>query len=174
MSSNTQRRWGDRPPAGDDESAALAALLNESDARIEKKTQDQNKGRPLTQRPHEPRGDSRGRWDNNGRGRGNGRDDRYRPPHERGGRYGDKPIVEDDRERSGHKRRRRWNDKDPEGPERWGEDAAVGNTKPEEEGEGPEKVKADFGLSGALATDTKTGNVRNGGTSFDSSCLTHL
>jgi hypothetical protein len=172
--SNTKRRWGDRPPAEDDEEA-LAALLNESNDRLEKKTQDQSKGRPTHthQRPHELRGDSRGgsRWDNNDRARGNnGRDDRYRPPHERDGRYGDKPIVEDDREQgSGHKRRRRWNDKDPEGPERWGEDAAVGNSaKPDEEGEKPEKVKADFGLSGALATDTKTGNVRNGGKLLES------
>lgn len=163
--SNTKRSWGDRPPAEDDE-AALAALLNESNARVEKKSQDQNKGRPHTQRPHEPRGD---RWDNSHRGRS--RDDRYRPPHERDGRHGGKPIVEDDGEQgSGHKRRRRWNDKDPEGPERWGEDAAVGNntTKPEDEGEKPEKVKADFGLSGALATDTKTGNVRNGGKLLES------
>lgn len=158
--SNPKRRWGDRPT--DDDEAALAALLNESNARDEKKAQDNGNRRP--QRPDGGRGGSR--WDNSGRGgRGDGRDDRYRPPHERAGhnnRYQGKPIVEDDRDRgSAQKRRRRWNDKDPEGPERWGESAR--DDKPEEEGEKPEKVKAEFGLSGALATDTKTGNVRNGG-----------
>ena len=157
-----KRRWGDRP-SGDDDEAALAALLNESNARQEKKAQEQGKGRQ--QRP------GNGRWDNKGGGGGRSSgDDRHGRPGDRNNnhyqrpndRFGGKPIVEDDRDhRKDHKRRRRWNDRDPEGPERWGDSSRGDNaSKPEEK---PEKVKAEFGLSGALAQDTKTGNTRNGG-----------
>jgi hypothetical protein len=154
MANNIKRRWGDRP-SGDDDEAALAALLNESNARDEKKAQEQNGTQP---RPHDKNRGGSGRWDSGG---GNN-NDRYQRPHERNNSpYGGKPVVEDDRERGGNKRRRRWNDRDPEGPERWGERHAV--TAEGDGEEKPEKVKAEFGLSGALATDSKTGNVRNGG-----------
>lgn len=136
MASNTKRRWGDCPADADDD-AALTALLNESNARAEKLAQGQTKARQALD---------------------HGRNREVRGSHQRD--HGGKPIVEDDRQ--GHsKRRRRWKDRDPEGPEQWG-DRSSDQVKTEE-GEKPDKVKAEFGLSGALAADTKTGNVRNGG-----------
>ena len=155
-----KRRWGDRP-SGDDDEAALAALLNESTAREEKKAQEQGKGRQ--ERPGNGRWENKGGGGRSGEGRharpGDRNNNHYQRPNDR---YGGKPIVEDDREhRSEHKRRRRWNDRDPEGPERWGDNSRGDDASKSQEN--PEKIKAEFGLSGALAQDTKTGNTRNGG-----------
>ena len=166
----SKRQW-DHPSGDDEEAAALAALLNESNARDEKSKQDNNMGSG----PHDGRGMRGGRNTernndyNRERGNGNNGNGGYSNRDGRNDRYGGVPVVEDDR--GGKRRRKRWNDKDPEGPEPWGERAGD-DTKPvEEEGEKPEKVKAEFGLSGALATDTNTGNVKNGGK--QSSILEH-
>jgi smad nuclear-interacting protein 1 len=68
---------------------------------------------------------------------------------------------------NGNKRRRRWGDRDGEGtaPASSSSDAADNNdatTIAEREEENPNKVKANFALSGALASDVQTGNSRQG------------
>ncbi|KAL3778398.1 hypothetical protein HJC23_011513 [Cyclotella cryptica] len=149
-----KRRWGDRPAAHsneDDDELALAALLNDANARSEQLAREQNKpSKP--QRPHA-----------SGSGRGN---NHYQRPRDERGANG-KPIVEDDYgERDAKRgRRRRWNDREEDegGHERWGGPGGDSReVKPEEVVENPDKVKPEFGLSGALATDKNTGNTRNG------------
>eukprot|EP00581_Thalassiosira_minuscula_P000012 CAMPEP_0183745466 /NCGR_PEP_ID=MMETSP0737-20130205/66256_1 /TAXON_ID=385413 /ORGANISM="Thalassiosira miniscula, Strain CCMP1093" /LENGTH=274 /DNA_ID=CAMNT_0025981137 /DNA_START=80 /DNA_END=904 /DNA_ORIENTATION=- len=119
----------------------MQALLGEATARA--RSQEEERGR--RQRPADrPRHQQRGSDDSN---------DRYR-------RSGDKRVVEDDRpnhERDSNNRgkRRRWNDREESMPEN-------PTTEAPADAENPNKVKANFGLSGALAKDTQTGNVING------------
>ena len=69
----------------------------------------------------------------------------------------DSPRGRDDRD---GKRRRRWNDRDEQAaPSEGAPSDAAAEAAPTEN---PNKVKANFGLSGALANDTQTGNVYNG------------
>ncbi|KAL9180255.1 hypothetical protein ACHAXT_008225 [Thalassiosira profunda] len=134
---------------------ALAALLGEASQRSEQRERDErerqnqrgrpnaNDNRPRGQQQHRPRdGDRRG---------------------------GDKRIVEDDEPRRDMPRgkRRRGTDKEEAkgGGDYYG---PAGGTAPSEadeasaKSENPNKAKADFGLSGALAGDAHTGNVFNG------------
>mmetsp|Transcript_14618 Transcript_14618/g.21886 ORF Transcript_14618/g.21886 Transcript_14618/m.21886 type:complete len:342 (+) Transcript_14618:1-1026(+) len=170
FNNNTGRsRWGNnnsstpagRPPAINDDEAALAALLSEASARTDEQPQGGNKV-PNSNNHHRQ-----------GQRQGNGNSsesyNQYR-------RSGDKRIVEDDEkdERgsgNGKRRRRRWNDRDDGegGPDRWGAQSDAdnvaadnGNDANEEPVENPNKIKANFGLSGALASDTQTGNARDG------------
>lgn len=139
-------RWGDTAPSAPSSNAAaedelaLAALLNDANARSEVQGRDDTK-RPG--RPHQ-------RQDMNGRGG-------------RGGGGRDKPIVEDDV--PNRRKRRRWNDRqeDEGGEERWGQSKeGGGDLEGVEPEKNPNRVKPEFGLSGALATDSNTGNVYNG------------
>jgi smad nuclear-interacting protein 1 len=161
FNNNTGRsRWGNnnssapasRLPARNDDEAALAALLSEASAR----TDEQQGGNKNNQ--HHRQGQRQGNQ------KSSDSYDQYR-------RSGDKRVVEDDEkdERgSGKRRRRRWNDRDEGegGPDRWGArsdaDDATDNNTNEEPAENPNKIKANFGLSGALASDTQTGNARDG------------
>lgn len=125
--------------ARNDDEAALAELLNEASARTEKQQGIERSS------------------DTNSRRR----------------QSGDKRVVEDDEKAYGSSKRRhrRWNDRD-EGdsgpaPDRWGErsDRAIvddDNDKSEATTENLSKIRANFGLSGALAMDTQTGNAREG------------
>ena len=66
-----------------------------------------------------------------------------------------------------HRCRRRWHDRDDEGetnPDRWGNPGDVNdsNKNDEEPADNPNKIKANFALSGALASDSQTGNAREG------------
>lgn len=158
-------RWGSnnsapaaRPPARNDDEAALAALLNEASARDEQRGGNKERNSYNNQHRQGPR---RGDQQNS---------DSYNQYR----RSGDKRIVEDDEkdERgSGKRRRRRWNDRDEGqgGPDRWGAQSDAnnatadnGNDANKEPAENPNKIKANFGLSGALASDTQTGNARDG------------
>lgn len=160
-------RWGSnnnsapaaRPPARNDDEAALAALLNEASARDEQRGGNKERNSYNNQHRQGPRrGDQQNSDSYN----------HYRRPGD------NKRVVEDDEkdERgSGKRRRRRWNDRDEGqgGPDRWGgksdaDNATVDNDNDasEEPAENPNKIKANFGLSGALASDTQTGNARDG------------
>lgn len=144
-----QSRWADQPrhhPAScvtNEDDLAMAALLGEANKRTEAqeresrpdhRSHNQNLGRGAAQKQYS---DSRGNWG--------------------------KRIVEGDgadvRDSKRSKSRRRSEREDA--PQRRDEptkatpdDAAADDN--------PNKVKANFGLSGALTSDTQTGNVRNG------------
>lgn len=162
-STNNRSRWGNRqPPAyashpsarNDDESAALAALLNEASRTDDKQQRNSN---------HHP--------NNNNQRRPENQNQRSSDSYNHYKRSGDKRIVEDDeKEERGaggsKRRRRRWNDRD-EGktnPDRWGNPGDVNdsNKNDEEPADNPNKIKANFALSGALASDSQTGNAREG------------
>ena len=154
--SNTGRsRWGsnhstptNRPQsARNDDEAALAALLSEASARSDE--QQGNK--------------SRNPNPNNGQRMGNRKSDTDSNNYY--GHSGGKRVVEDDERDSGSgkRRRRRWE----EGGSDWGakSDNATsndGNDANEDCSANPNKIKANFGLSGALASDTQRGNARDG------------
>eukprot|EP00571_Detonula_confervacea_P011788 CAMPEP_0172300346 /NCGR_PEP_ID=MMETSP1058-20130122/2447_1 /TAXON_ID=83371 /ORGANISM="Detonula confervacea, Strain CCMP 353" /LENGTH=305 /DNA_ID=CAMNT_0013010091 /DNA_START=53 /DNA_END=970 /DNA_ORIENTATION=- len=139
-------RWADhpnRPPshAANEDDLAMAALLGEATKRSEEQEREQQKQRPDDHRP---------RTQNQ---RGDDSNSQYR-------RSGEKRIVEDDgpNERDSKRgRRRSWNDREEAPPP---PDTATSDAAPA--AENPNKVKADFGLSGALANDTETGNVLSG------------
>jgi smad nuclear-interacting protein 1 len=92
--------------------------------------------------------------------------------HDNNINYNNKRVVEDDVDDNHGKnndynmkrRRRRWNDRDDDGS------TANNNSMPFIDDnasevpviENPNKVKANFALSGALATDSTTGNARDG------------
>jgi smad nuclear-interacting protein 1 len=165
FNNNTVRsRWGNNnssvpasrpPPARSDDEAALAALLSEASAR----TDEQQGG---NKKNHHRQGQRQGNQQSS-------------DSHNQYRRSGDKRVVEDDEKdergsSSGKRRRRRWNDRDERegGPDRWGtrsdaDDAGDNaNDTNEESAKNPIKIKANFGLSGALASDTQTGNARDG------------
>jgi smad nuclear-interacting protein 1 len=155
-------RWGNNAAgqslARDDDEAALAALLSEAKARTDEQQGGNKQRNSNNQQRQGPR---------QGDGRSSDSYNHYR-------RSGDKRIVEDDgkdERGSGKRRRRRWNDRDEgeSGPDRWGAKSDTDNTPAnidndvnEKPVENPNKIKADFGLSGALASDTQTGNARDG------------
>ena len=164
MNTTSKSRWADRPNpppssnTANDDDLAMAALLGEANKRSEEK-QERKQQREQGQRPNNT--NNRERQRQNQHPRGDFANDRYR-------RSGDKRIVEDDEQPSegdskrGSNKRRRWNDRG---------DAAAHEAPPSEKKaasddaaatENPNKVKADFGLSGALASDAQTGNVYNG------------
>mmetsp|Transcript_3879 Transcript_3879/g.5965 ORF Transcript_3879/g.5965 Transcript_3879/m.5965 type:complete len:326 (+) Transcript_3879:74-1051(+) len=159
-------RWGNnnsapaaRPPARNDDEAALAALLNEASARTDEQ-RGGNKERNSYNNQHR-QGPRRGDQQNS---------DSYNQYR----RSGDKRVVEDDEkdERgSGKRHRRRWNDRDEGqgGQDRLGAQSDANNATTDNDNdankeptENPNKIKANFGLSGALASDTQTGNARDG------------
>mmetsp|Transcript_24524 Transcript_24524/g.40459 ORF Transcript_24524/g.40459 Transcript_24524/m.40459 type:complete len:319 (-) Transcript_24524:212-1168(-) len=160
FNSNSGRsRWGNNSAgqslARDDDEAAVAALLGEASARTDER---QGGDKQRKSNNQQRQGPWQGQWD----GRSSDSYNQYR-------RSGDKRVVEDDEKEkrgSGKRRRRRWNDRDEgeSGPDRWGAkaDAEKATTDIEEPVENPNKIKANFGLSGALASDTQTGNARDG------------
>mmetsp|Transcript_7705 Transcript_7705/g.16492 ORF Transcript_7705/g.16492 Transcript_7705/m.16492 type:complete len:329 (-) Transcript_7705:246-1232(-) len=163
-------RWGDRHPSAsrptsnqnasyspdvDDESLAMAALLNDANAHMERARQSHDKSRNPRNRDHHPQGEN---------GRRNDRPNNL-PSGDRRNHEG-KRVVEDDESTDRNKRRRhRWNDAKGEHhvDRACDRPAHEGNDTSEPSDDyNPNKVKADFGLSGALAKDTQTGNVVNG------------
>ena len=144
------------PPASstavNEDDTAMAALLGEANLRSEELR----------------RVASTAGRDGGGRGRGGGR--RRGGGHDNNINYNNKRVVEDDVDNEGKnndcnnmkRRRRRWNDRDDEGS------TANNNSSNDNAAEvpvvieNPNKVKANFALSGALATDTTTGNSRDG------------
>ena len=155
----TGARWGDRPPraaVASEDGDALQALLGDANSREEKKrAADLDRRNQPSNRARRP----------NDAGDG-GYNKRSRPRKaeiqegESAGYYGRAPgdamttakrVVEEDEEPS-ERKKRRWND----------EGNRDGEEEPEPPAENPNKQKADFGLSGALANDAKTGNVFNG------------
>lgn len=178
-------RWAarpNRPPpssnnnaANNEDDLAMAALLGEANQRSEeqKSAEQQRNSRPNNNNKND-NNRSRSHRPNGGRD-----DDSNDPSVDRYRRPGDKRIVEDDepdngrdsRDRDGGgggggKRRRRWNDRDEAGSDAprhsEGNPMAAADDDDAAPIENPNKVKADFGLSGALANDAQTGNVYNG------------
>ena len=154
------RRWGDGPPpppaiASEDDDA-LQALLGDANAREEKKrTADRDRRNHRARRPNDI-GDGGYNRSRNTR-KNETQEDDYVVGH-----YGRAPgdarttakrVVEEDEEPL-ERKKRRWNDE--------GNREGEGGEEPESTAENPNKQKADFGLSGALASDARTGNVYNG------------
>ena len=170
----------------DDDQLAMAALLGEASARSEEERAAGRGGGGAG------RGGGGGGGRRDGRGGGGGREGRGRgrigggggDVQPRPGHYGrsedhrdDKRIVRDDvnnddhrrDDTDGNKRRRRWGDRDGEGTSAPSSSSSSGaaddngaTTIAETKEENPNKVKANFALSGALASDVQTGNSRQG------------
>ena len=144
---NNRGRWADRPntTSANEDDLAMAALLGEANKKSEEQEREQRQRQRPNRNPQNRQQHNRDETANNYYGRGGG----------------DKRVVEDDNETNGErdtkKRRRRWNDREEDVPIK--SDADATEAAPTEN---PNKVKADFGLSGALAGDTVTGNVHNG------------
>ena len=149
-------RWGKAVSGGGggdvSDDAALAALLASAEQRQAQKAAPKNTNR------HKSGGGGGGGAVAGGAG-GEKRD--YYGPSGAGGGGGSSADGQ-------RKRQRRWGGKSKEEPIpdlAWGSGAAKaveGSTEQGDEGKQVEKKKADFGLSGALASDERTGNVYNG------------
>ena len=142
------------PSRGDvSDDAALAALLASAEQRQAQKAPPPKKATHQNNNRHKSGGAGA-----NGAG-GEKRD--YYGPSGAGGGAGSSADGQ-------RKRQRRWGGKSKEEPIpdlAWGSGAAravEGSTEQGDEGKQVEKKKADFGLSGALASDERTGNVYNG------------
>lgn len=160
MSTSKGSRWADgpkprssshAPPSEDD--LAMAALLGEATARSQSGEEERERQRQQRDRGRGPNANDRRGQQYQRYGRDDSANDRYR-------RSGDKRLVEDDR--PGAKRQRRWNDRGGAPREGEGEGKGAPPGAPAAAAENPNKSKADFGLSGALANDARTGNVYNG------------
>jgi len=144
MSNHRGGRWGPSsyqpPPQVNEDDLAMAALLGEAN----KKSEEEERARKNQQ--YESRQNNNHRSPQNNKRQHNNNNNADDTNNYYGRSSGDKRIVEDDtNEQRGDTKR----------------------SKPSEESappptENPNKVKADFGLSGALAGDTQTGNVYNG------------
>lgn len=160
---NNNHRYQQQPPpstsTGVDDEAALEALLASAEDRKQKKEAQQSKAR--TQRR---------RWDNGGgngttstgnsNGNGNGNDRRGRSDDAAADPKTDYYRPQSKRQRQNN----RENEKDDSkfswgGP---GENLEAADKEAEDTGPAVEPEKPNFGLSGALAGDDKTGNVYNG------------
>ena len=165
-------RWGSKasgggsgnpPPApssgggggGVSDDAALAALLASAEQRQAEKAPPKKKAPDQHNRHKSSNGDGRG----GGGGGGGEKRDYYGPSGSGGGNPADGQQ---------RKRQRRWGGKSKDEPIpdlAWGTGAAKageGGAEQGDEAKQQEKKKADFGLSGALASDERTGNVYNG------------
>ncbi|KAL7526911.1 hypothetical protein ACHAWF_001965 [Thalassiosira exigua] len=140
-------RWGDRPDSkSSEDDLAMAALLGEAKKRTadQERTHERQRQR---QRPNMP----------NHRPRRQQQPQRNEDSYDRYRRSGDKRIVEDNVLNAGDPvcgKRRRFNEE--------GGSNLADNADTSAASENPNKVKANFGLSGALASDAETGNVYNG------------
>lgn len=158
---NNNHRYQQQPPpstsTGVDDEAALEALLASAEDRKQKKEAQQSKAR--TQRR---------RWDNGGgngttstgNSNGNGNDRRGRSDDAAADPKTDYYRPQSKRQRQNN----RENEKDDSkfswgGP---GENLEAADKEAEDTGPAVEPEKPNFGLSGALAGDDKTGNVYNG------------
>ena len=170
----TMSRWGSKvsgsgggnpPPApsgggggGVSDDAALAALLASAEQRQAEKAPPKKKASHAQNR-HKTTGSNGG----GGAGGGGGEKRDYYGPSGGSGGGGNSADGQ-------HcKRQRRWGGKSKEEPIpdlAWGTGAAKttseGGAEQGDEAKQQEKKKADFGLSGALASDERTGNVYNG------------
>jgi len=132
--------------------AALASLLASTQRRQEEKNQalsaSQGGGGRTQQRKPRPSQHPTP---------GSKRDNYYGPASSDGTGPGQQPQPQPQQQR---KRQRRWGGgSDPIPDQAWGE---AGGSDGEEQPSKDEVKKADFGLSGALATDERTGNTYNG------------
>jgi len=132
--------------------AALASLLASTQRRQEEKNQalsaSQGGGGRTQQRKPRPSQHPTP---------GSKRDNYYGPASSDGTGSGQQPQPQPQQQR---KRQRRWGGgSDPIPDQAWGE---AGGGDGEEQPSKDEVKKADFGLSGALATDERTGNTYNG------------
>ena len=132
--------------------AALASLLASTQRRQEEKNQalsaSQGGGGRTQQRKPRPSQHPTP---------GSKRDNYYGPASSDGTGSGQQPQPQPQQQR---KRQRRWGGgSDPIPDQAWGE---AGGGNGEEQPSKDEVKKADFGLSGALATDERTGNTYNG------------
>ena len=153
---NTSRWADDRPRhlptarVANEDDLAMAALLGEASKRSEEQERERRpERRPPPQNQNQRHGDAQKQYIESSR-------------------YRDKRVVEEDESYERDSKRsktRRWNDREY-APQRHEETASVDNpaATPDDAAavENPNKVKANFGLSGALAGDTQTGNVHNG------------
>ena len=169
----TMSRWGSKvsgsgggnpPPApsgggggGVSDDAALAALLASAEQRQAEKAPPTKKKASHPQNRHKSSNGNGG----GGAGAGGGEKRDYYGPSSGSGGGGNSADGQ-------RKRQRRWGGKSKEEaiPDlAWGTGAAKtgeGGAEQGDEAKQQEKKKADFGLSGALASDERTGNVYNG------------
>jgi len=174
MSHRNRSRWGSRsgpsneqprqqqhqqPTSAVDDQAALEALLASAETRKQSQIQSQSQSKPQQRRwdDKDKRGDAHSSSSSRAKSRSNDdidpKNDYYQPQskrqrndndHDRSNRS-DKEKEKDDSKFSwGGPDQDNDNDPDPEDPD------------------APDPEKPNFGLSGALATDDKTGNVYNG------------
>ena len=136
-------RWGassDRPPQVNEDDLAMAALLGEAN----EKSEEQERARKNQQ--YESRQNNKHRLPQNNKRQHNNNNNANDTNNYYGRSSGDKRIVEDDTDEQRDTKRSKQSSTEEQ------------QSAPEN----PNKVKADFGLSGALAGDTQTGNVYNG------------
>mmetsp|Transcript_38887 Transcript_38887/g.93102 ORF Transcript_38887/g.93102 Transcript_38887/m.93102 type:complete len:306 (-) Transcript_38887:4703-5620(-) len=161
MDNRRGRRWGEPPRAGaaaiaNEDDDALQALLGDANTREEEKKRTADRDSRRNHRARRPNDIGDGGYNKRRSTRKNEQDD------DDAGYYGRAPgdarttpkrVVEEDEEPL-ERKKRRWNDE--------GNREGEGGEEPESPAENPRKQKADFGLSGALANDARTGNVFNG------------
>ncbi|EJK44443.1 hypothetical protein THAOC_37015, partial [Thalassiosira oceanica] len=152
---------GEPPRAGaaaiaNEDDDALQALLGDANTREEEKKRTADRDSRRNHRARRPNDIGDGGYNKRRSTRKNEQDD------DDAGYYGRAPgdarttpkrVVEEDEEPL-ERKKRRWNDE--------GNREGEGGEEPESPAENPRKQKADFGLSGALANDARTGNVFNG------------
>ena len=142
MSNQRGGRWGpssnrSNPPQVNEDDLAMAALLGEAN----KKSEEQERARKQQQYQSRQNNNHRSPQNNKRQHNNNNADDKN---NYYGRSSGDKRIVEDDTDEQRDTKRSKPTEEQQSAPPN------------------PNKVKADFGLSGALAGDTQTGNVYNG------------
>lgn len=158
---NNNHRYQQQPPpstsTGVDDEAALEALLASAEDRKQKKEAQQSKAR--TQRR---------RWDNGGgngttstgNSNGNGNDRRGRSDDAAADPKTDYYRPQSKRQRQNNREKEKDDSKFSWGGP--GENLEAADKEAEDTGPAVEPEKPNFGLSGALAGDDKTGNVYNG------------
>ena len=146
MSNHRGGRWGPSsnnrpsPPQVNEDDLAMAALLGEAN----KKSEEEERARK--QQQYKSRQNNNHRLPQNNKRQHNNNNNANDTNNYYGRSSGDKRIVEDDTDEQRDTKRSKQSSTEEQ------------QSAPEN----PNKVKADFGLSGALAGDTQTGNVYNG------------
>jgi smad nuclear-interacting protein 1 len=142
-SGRNRGRW-DRPPVANEDDLAMAALLGEANSQ-EIQHQQQQQKRPQNNKSSRSSGS---RWQQPNNAKAAGADDSNNYYGRASSSLDRKRIVEDDMDERDAKRSKST-------PQQSTEDNDASEPA-------VDKQKADFGLSGALANDTQTGNIYNG------------
>jgi len=145
MSNQRGGRWGPsnrpyQPSQVNEDDLAMAALLGEAN----KKSEEEERARKNQQYESRQNNNHRSPQNNKRQHNNNNNNNADDANNYYGRSSGDKRIVEDDTDEQRDTKRSKPSEEQQSAPPN------------------PNKVKADFGLSGALAGDTQTGNVYNG------------